>query len=115
MAVRFYMDVHIPAAITQQLRIRGVDVLAATEERTNRLSDEDLLRLASSLGRMVFTHDIRFRALAEQWQREEKPFAGLAFGPAEGASIGQYIRDLELLAKASEPSEWLNTVVYLPL
>lgn len=115
MAVRFYMDVHIPAAITQQLRIRGVDVLAATEERTNRLPDEDLLRLASSLGRMVFTHDIRFRALAEQWQREEKPFAGLAFGAAEGASIGQYIRDLELLAKASEPSEWLNTVVYLPL
>lgn len=35
MPVRFYMDVHIPAAVTQQLRIRGVDVLAAIEEKTN--------------------------------------------------------------------------------
>ncbi len=47
MPVRFYMDVHIPAAVIQQLRIRGVDFLAATEERTNRLSDAELLELAT--------------------------------------------------------------------
>lgn len=47
MPVRFYMDVHIPAAVTQQLR--GVDVLAATEEKTNQLSDFELLELSTSL------------------------------------------------------------------
>ena len=31
MAVSLYMDVHIPMAITRQLRLRGVDVLTATE------------------------------------------------------------------------------------
>jgi hypothetical protein len=31
MPVRFYMDVHIPAAITQQLRLRAIDVVSATE------------------------------------------------------------------------------------
>lgn len=30
MAVSLYMDAHIPRAITDQLRLRGVDVLAAT-------------------------------------------------------------------------------------
>jgi hypothetical protein len=115
MPVRFYMDVHIPAAITQQLRIRGVDVLTATEEKTNQLSDSELLNLATMQGRVVFTHDIRFRALAERYQREGKPFAGLLFGPAEGASIGQYVRDLELIAKASDSADWQNTVAYLPL
>ncbi len=109
------MDVHVPHAITEQLRLRQVDVLAATEEGTTRLPDHELLELASKLGRVVFTHDHRFRAMAEQWQREGRQFAGLAFGPAEGASIGQYVRDLELIAKASEPAEWRNTVMYLPL
>jgi hypothetical protein len=30
-------------------------------------------------------------------------------------TIGQAIRDLDLLAKASEPAEMLNRVIYLPL
>ncbi|PWU17031.1 MAG: hypothetical protein C5B50_12125 [Verrucomicrobia bacterium] len=115
MPVRFYMDVHVPHAITEQLRLRGADVLAATEEGTTQLTDDELLRLASSLGRVVFTHDHRFRAMAGQWQREGLQFAGLIFGPAEGASIGQYVRDLELISKTSDQSEWENVVTWLPL
>ena len=34
MAIAFYMDVHIPQAITLQLRRRGVDVLTAVEDNT---------------------------------------------------------------------------------
>lgn len=115
MAVRLYMDVHIPMAITRQLRLRGVDVVTATEERTNELDDNMLLELASAQGRVIFTHDIRFKAMAENWQRANNPFAGLIYGHAEGASLGQYVRDLELLAKACEQSEMANTVIHLPL
>ena len=32
MAILLYMDVHIPQAITDQLRRRGVDVLTAIED-----------------------------------------------------------------------------------
>ena len=115
MPVRLYRDVHIPVAITEQLRRRAVDVVTAIEEGTNELTDAKLLAAATAAGRVLFTHDIRFRALAEQWQREGKQFAGLVYGHAEGASIGQYVRDLELIAKASEPDEWINMVAYLPL
>jgi len=63
------MDVHVPQAITDQLRRRGVDVLTAIEDDSAELLDDELLERASSLGRVMFTQDIRFKALAEEWQR----------------------------------------------
>ena len=115
MAVHLYMDVHIPMANTRQLPLRGVDVVTATEEGTNELNDDILLEVAREQGRVIFTHDIRFKALAENWQRKDNPFAGLIYGHAEGASLGQYVRDLEFIAKACEQSELANTVIHLPL
>ena len=110
-----YLDVHVPAAIAAELRRRGVDVLTAQEDGTTELEDDDLLIRASSFGRLLFTQDIRFKALAEDWQREARPFAGLVFGHQLHGSIGQYIRDLELIAKATEASDWSGQVEQLPL
>jgi hypothetical protein len=114
MPVTLYMDVHVPQAITDQLRRLGVDVLTAIEVATNLLHDDDLLERARMLGRLLFTQDVRFRAMAEEWQRAGRPFAGLLFGPQLGGTIGQYVHDLELIATASEPAEWMNVVEWLP-
>ncbi len=108
------MDVHVPQAITSQLRRRGVDVLTAIEDDAATLTDEELLERARRLGRVLFTQDIRFKALAEDWQRQGKPFAGLLFGHQMRGTIGQFVRDLELIAMASSPEEWLDTVEHLP-
>jgi hypothetical protein len=70
---------------------------------------------ARVIGRVLFTQDIRFKALAEDWQRQRREFAGLLFGHQLGGTLGQFVKDLELIAKASKPSEWLNTVEHLPL
>jgi Domain of unknown function (DUF5615) len=114
-SVVLYMDVHIPQAITEQLRRRGVDVLTAHEDSAATLPDDELLERARVLGRVIFTQDIRFKALAEDWQRQGRPFAGLIFGHQLRGTIGQYVRDLELIASGSEPEEWLNTIEHLPL
>jgi hypothetical protein len=37
------MDVHVPQAITDQLRRRGVDVLTAIEDDSAELLDDELL------------------------------------------------------------------------
>jgi hypothetical protein len=66
------------------------------------------------LGRVLFTQDIRFRVLAENWQREEKFFAGLIFGHQLGGSIGQFVQDLEFIAQASDPADWIGMVEYIP-
>lgn len=108
------MDVHVPQAITQQLRRRSIDVLTAFDDESQELPDDQLLERTTELKRVLFTQDIRFRVLAETWQIEGKPFAGLIFGHQLGGTIGQFVKDLELIAKASEPDEWMNTVEYIP-
>lgn len=114
MAVPLYMDVHVPSAITVQLRRRGVDVLSAQEADSILLEDCDLLESARMLGRLMFTQDVRFRAMAEAWQRQHRPFAGLVFGPQLGGTIGQYVRDLELICTASDLQEWADRIEWLP-
>ena len=114
MAVRLYMDVHVPEAITEQLRRRGVDVLTATDDGYRERRDEQILERARELGRVLFTQDIRFFALAQSWQRAGLPFAGVVFGHQLGGTIGQFVNDLELIAVASEPNEWLSQTERLP-
>ena len=104
------MNVHVPQAITEQLRRRGVDVLTAIEDNSATLADDQLLERCRVLGRVIFTQDIRFKALAEDWQRQGRPFAGLIFGHQLRGTIGKFVKDLELIAKASEVEEWFNTM-----
>lgn len=113
MAIALYMDVHVPQAITNQLRRRGIDVLTAFDDETQEFPDSRLLARATQLNRILFTQDIRFRVLAETWQIEGKPFSGLIFGHQLGGTIGQFVKDLELIARSSEPDEWINTVEYI--
>ena len=110
-----YFDVHVPAPIANQLRRRGVDILTAQEDGAAEMDDPDLLARSTALGRVLFTQDIRFKARAQDWQREARPFAGLLFGHQLHGSIGQYVRDLELIAKATAPADWIGRVEQLPL
>ena len=89
-------------------------LVTARDDGHAEAPDDELLDRAHQLGRLVFTQDIRFKALAEAWQRLDRPFAGLAFGHQLRGTIGQYVRNLELIAHASEPTEWVGTGVYLP-
>jgi len=115
MSVGLYADVHVPDPVIHQLRLRDVDFLAATEEGTHQLLDEELLVLSTSLKRVMVTQDIRFRVLAENWQRFGRPFAGMVFAHQRYVSFGEMIFDLELIAKATDSEYWQNRVEQLPL
>jgi len=114
MPVRLYMDVHVPQAVIEQLRRRGVDVLTAVEDALGTTEDVELMHRAFALERVVFTQDIRFKAQAEQMQRHRQPFAGLVSAHPLHATIGQLVKDLELIANASEPQDWASVVEHLP-
>jgi len=49
MPLPFYFDQHVPAAIGRALRLRGVEVLTAYEDGSDRLEDEPLLLRATAL------------------------------------------------------------------
>jgi len=114
-SVSFYMDVHVPFAVTTGLRLRGVDVLTAQQDGAGDLDDRRLLHRAFSLGRVLVTQDVGFLREAARRQKEGEQFAGIVFAPQIEVTIGQLVRDLELIAQSSVAKEWLNSVEYLPL
>ena len=114
MAVSLYFDVHIPQAIAVQLRQRGVDVLTAVEDGRRRLPDDLVLEREGTCASCIHIRHW-LSPMAEQWQRDARQFTGLIFGRELGTTIGQFVSDLELVALTSEPEEFINFILYLPL
>ena len=114
MSVALYLDQHVPKAIRRGLRARQVDVISAFEDGTSEWDDESLLDRVQQLDRVLFTQDEDFLVIASHRQNEGIPFAGVLFARQKEASIQQAIRDLELIAKACEPSDFANRVEFLP-
>lgn len=108
------MDVHVPLAITQGLRLRGADVLTAQEDDARQLDDPPLLDRASSLG-LLFSRDADLLAEATRRQEEGIAFAGVIFAHQLHVTIGACVRDLELTAVAGEPEDLAGQVYFLPL
>ena len=73
MALKFYMDVHIPAAITEGLSRRNIDVLTSQDDGTREADDDVLLQRATDLGRLLFSQDQDLLRIASQWQNAGRP------------------------------------------
>ena len=115
MALSFYFDQHVPAAMAQALRLRGVNVLQAFADGHDRAEDERVLLRATALERVLFTQDEDLLALAHRYQTEERYFAGVVYAHQMHVSIGKCIADLEIISKASSAEEMANRVEFLPL
>jgi predicted nuclease of predicted toxin-antitoxin system len=114
-SVRLYMDVHVRRPVTTGLRIRGVDVLTAQEDGAGRWEDSELLDRALQLGRVLFTQDDDLLMEAARRQRSGEVFGGVIYAHQQNVTVRQSIEELELIAKACEPKELTNRVVFLPL
>ena len=110
-----YADVHVPFAITGELKLRGVDVLTSQADATTEFSDAQLLARATSLRRVLFSQDDDLLRVASDWQTAGTSFAGVIYAHQLRISIGQCVADLELIANATDPDDWINRVEFLPL
>lgn len=90
-------------------------VITAQEDGAAMWPDDRLLDRAGELGRVLFSQDDDLLAEAEFRQREYRAFAGVIYAHQLAITIGQCVRDLELIAKAAEPEDLRNRVEYLPL
>jgi predicted nuclease of predicted toxin-antitoxin system len=109
------MDVHVPRVVTVQLRLAGIAVVTAQEDGHADVDDPVLMDRAAELGRLLVSQDKDLLVEATRRQRSSTRFDGLVhYRPLE-ISIGHLVSDLRLIAEASDSSEWLNRVEYLPL
>jgi predicted nuclease of predicted toxin-antitoxin system len=92
-----------------------VDVLTAQEDGAAQLDDPELLDCATELGRVLFSLDQDLLREAARRQQRGETFAGVIFAHQLKVTIGQCVRDLELIAKVGEPEDLKNRVEYLPL
>lgn len=115
MAIALYADVHVPSAVTEGLQRREVNVVTSEDDGTREWSDEELLRRATELGRVLVTQDQDFLGIAADWLGKGRMFAGIVYSHQERIAVGQLVQQLELLAKCGEPGEFQNQVCYLPL
>jgi len=109
------MDHNVEAAITAGLRRRGVDVVTAFEDGTAAWDDGSLFERLAGLGRVLFSRDRDFFAIAARWTGDGREFPGLVYAPKGRVPIGQAVDDLELIASAYDPDEMRDRVVFLPL
>ncbi len=115
MSLPLYVDHHVRGAVTKGLRRRSIDVLTAFEDGRSEVPDAEVLGRATFLGRVVFTQDDDFLAIADQWQRDGRDFAGLVYAHQLHATIGQIVADLQLILEVATLDEMRNTVLFLPL
>lgn len=113
--IRFYMDVHVPMAITGALLDMGIDVLTAQDDGAGMLEDGVVIARASELGRVLFTQDVDFIGHASRLLNQGTDFSGVVYGHQLRVSIGQCVRELNLIARVMEPNEMMNRVEWLPL
>lgn len=115
MSIALYMDENVPRQITVGLRLRDVDVLTVQEDERAGMLDPQVMARATELRRVLFSRDDDLLALAHQRQRENIAFPGVVYSHPQGIGIGDCVRELEIIAKASTLEDTLNQVQYLPL
>ena len=97
------------------LRRRGIDILTAQQDGTQRFDDEALQVRATELERLLFTQDDDFLEIASRWQQQNRNFAGIVYCHQLASGIGEIVEDLELVVACTSDEEVRDRVTYLPL
>ena len=115
MSLAFYMDVHVPEAITEGLRGKGIDVLTVQEDETTTWTDSDLVDRATELGRVLVSHDADMLQESKRRQESAQSFSGVIYGHQLKLTIGKAVLDLALIAEVMTSEEMTNQLIRLPL
>ena len=107
--MKFYLDEHIPKAVADGLRRRGIDVLTVQEARRVGDPDRKLLAFAAMKRRVVVTFDDDLLAL----DTAGIPHSGIVFSQSGRRSVGELIEILVLIANVIEPEEMRNHVEFI--
>ncbi|MBA2704180.1 MAG: DUF5615 family PIN-like protein [Blastocatellia bacterium] len=106
--IKFYLDEHVPRAVTEGLRRRGLNVLTVQEAKRSGLSDTAQLAFALAEQRVLITMDSDFLILASRGVAH----SGIAYA-SPTRSVGALIRSVMLLYDVLTAAEMLNQVEFL--
>lgn len=102
------MNEHIPKAVTEGLRRRGVDVLSAQEAGMSGANDYDQLSLANKEGRIIFTKDADFLRLHKAGVSHQ----GIIYSSRQ-SPVGYTVRVLMIIYDLVTPEEMSERVEFI--
>jgi hypothetical protein len=106
--IRFYADEHIPKAVIQGLRQRGVDILTVAEAALLAANDVTHLRFVREVSRVIVTQDDDFLRLAAAGESH----AGIVYAP-QHTSVSALIHGLLLIHRVLDAEEMADHVEFL--
>jgi uncharacterized protein with PIN domain len=106
--IKFYLDEHVPKAVTEGLRRRGVDVVTVQELGLQAVEDARHLERAAQDGRVVVTQDADFLRL----HASSLPHRGIVYAHQQ-TPVSYLLRSLMLLYDVLSPDDMMNHVEFL--
>jgi Domain of unknown function (DUF5615) len=115
--IRFLSDENLNGNLVSGLHLRnpGIDVVRVQDVGLLGSSDEKVLDWAAENGRIILTHDRR--TLPDHANRRivaGESMLGL-FVIDDRMRLGQAIDEILLLDSCTEPTEWRERILFLPL
>lgn len=107
--IRFHLNEHIPQAVADGLRRRGIDVTTTSDADLLSAADVEHVRFALTETRVIFTQDSDYLRLAALGAEH----CGIVYCPQQSLSIGEIVRSLTLFWEVMEPDEMKGRVEYL--
>ena len=107
--IQYYMDQHIPAAVTQGLAQHGINVLTAQDAGQCGEPDGNQLAFATKEQRVMVTYDSDYLALHQSGVEH----AGIAWCPARKYRAGQLIQALLLIHGVLDRESMKNNVEFM--
>ncbi len=109
MTIRYHTDEHVPGAVIDQLRRRGIDVTTPDDAGLSGESDEDELAFAHAEHRVMVTRDTDYLRL----HTRGTPRSGIIFYRDYSRIIGRLVAVLTHLHRQRSAESMMGTVEYL--
>jgi hypothetical protein len=115
--IRFLADANLNNAIVSGVRRcePAIDFLTAHAAGLGKMKDPEVLALAASQNRVLVTHDVNTMPAHFRAFRNAGGESAGVFLIAQSLDIGEAIEELLMIWLASEPSDWVNRLEWLPL
>lgn len=116
MKIRFLGDYDFNGEILDGLlrRAPSIELISGHEADLKGIPDPEVLARAANAGRVLVTHDQRTMPYHFGDFITRRPSPGVFIIP-QRVEIGMAIDELLLIWPASDPEEWTNLILYLPL
>ena len=108
--MKIYADENIERSIVEGLRRRRIEVISARELGYHGKSDEFHIKKASELKAVILTHDVDFIKMAQEAKANH---CGIIFSHPKNVTIGQCIRDVELIVSILIDEDMQNHIEFL--